>query len=329
MNRVLLKGTSLQVSKLCLGTVAYGNSINKEQCFELLDAFVRGGGNFIDTANVYCRWIPGLDNYSEQVLGEWMKVRGAYQDVVIATKGGHYLIDDPAKKSRVCKKEVEIDLEDSLRSLGLDAIDFYWLHRDDESKPVEEIVDMMEEFKKQGKIRYYGFSNYKTARLEQARQYMESKGITEGFAVSNQWSYASVNLEARKNADPTLVLFSEEEYAWHEKTGIPAIPYSSSAFGLFEKMRKAGIKVTDGRLIEGDLSMLPASLQENYVNEDNLRKYEYLMKLREQSGHSMQALSLYLLMRQPFTTIPVCGARTIEQLAELLEACKEEEYENL
>ena len=97
----VMKDTDLQLSNVCLGTAPFGEKLTKEASFEILDQYVRQGGNFIDTANIYCRWVPGLENCSEKILGEWMKSRGAYKDVVIATKGAHYLFDTPGRLPRV------------------------------------------------------------------------------------------------------------------------------------------------------------------------------------------------------------------------------------
>lgn len=313
--------TDLKVSNLCLGTAPFGEKVSREEAFEILDAYVRGGGNFLDTANVYCKWVPGAGNCSERILGEWLKSRGAFKEVVIATKGGHYPFDVPGRPSRVNEKEVRKDLEESLKTLGLDTIDFYWMHRDDETKPVGEIVDFLEKFKKEGKIRYYGFSNYKTYRAEQARSYLRAKGLQGPYAVSNQWSMACVNPGKNTNPDPTMEEFTREEYEWHLETQIPAIPFSSTAMGFFEKIKRAGVTSENGRLVcEGNREAVGASLWDAYYNEENLKKYEVLLKLREETGHSLQALSLAYLISQPFQVFPVGAVRNREQLESFLEA---------
>lgn len=136
MKYVNLKDTDLKLSNICLGTANFGTSLNEEMAFSLLDEFVRQGGNFIDTANVYCRWVPGNGNSSERFLGNWLKSRGAYNDVVIATKGAHYDMAHP-EISRVTEEAIRFDIEESSQTMGLDVLDFYWLHRDDENKPIE------------------------------------------------------------------------------------------------------------------------------------------------------------------------------------------------
>lgn len=314
-----MNNTDLNLSNVCLGTAPFGEKMGREQPFEILDAFVRQGGNFLDTANVYCRWVPGLANCGEQILGEWLKARGAYKDVVIATKGGHYDFNIPGRISRVNEMEIRRDLEESLATLGLDTIDFYWLHRDDEDKPIEEIIDILEKLRTEGKIRYYGLSNYRSGRAAQARKYLRSKGLPGPYAISNQWSMASINSQRTTNPDPTLVEFSAEEYQWHCESQVPVIPFSSTAMGFFEKLNKAGVEVKDGRLTaRGDREKIAPAILDTYWNEDNLRKYELLLKLRQETGHSLQALSVAWLISQPFQVFPVGAVRNTEQLKDFV-----------
>lgn len=317
----ILKNTDLELSNICLGTATFGEQLNRDQSFEILDSYVHQGGNFLDTANIYCRWISGLENCSEQVLGEWLKSRGAYKNVVIATKGGHYLFDEPGKPSRVRETEIRKDLEESLRTLGVQCIDFYWLHRDDETKPVEEIIDILEKLKKEGKIRYYGLSNYHVNRIKRAREYLQSKGLEGPYAISNQWSMASINAGKNTNPDPTLVEFTDEEYQWHMETEVPSVPFSSTAMGFFEKMKKAHVKVEKGVIIsEGDMKDIAPEIRAAFWNKDNLRKYEMLLKVQQETGYSLQTLSLAYLISQPFQVFPVGGVKNTEQLKDFIKA---------
>lgn len=321
MRYITLKDTDLNLSNLCFGTAGFGEKLDRDQAFEILDAFVRQGGNFIDTANVYCRWIPGLGNCSERMLGEWLKSRSAYKDVTIATKGGHYNIDSKEKTPRVNEQDIRYDLEDSLHALGLEVIDFYWLHRDDPSRPIEEIIDVLERLKSEGKIRYYGLSNYSVSRIKEAKEYLKSKGLNGPYAVSNQWSLATINPGKNTNPDPTLVEFSAEEFQWHMHTDVPIIPFSSTAMGFFEKLKKAGVKVMDGEMLsKGSMNDIPHTILEAYMNKENLHTYEVLLKLQKETGHSLQALSAAYFLSQPFQVIPIGSARNTKQLAGFLEA---------
>ena len=135
MKYIQLNNTDLNISSICLGTAGFGDKSDLEKSFEILNAFVRAGGNFIDTANVYCKWLKGHGNCSEQIIGKWLKESGMQAKVIVATKGAHYSFEDPSR-SRVNKEDIRMDLDESCRTLGKDEMDFYWLHRDDPEKPI-------------------------------------------------------------------------------------------------------------------------------------------------------------------------------------------------
>lgn len=298
MQRVKLQHTDLMLSNICYGTGNFGDTLDKSRAFGNLDCFVEMGGNFIDTANVYCKWLKGQGNSSERYIGQWLKERGAYKDVVIATKGGHYDFENP-DISRVNKQEITKDLEESLRTLGLECIDFYWLHRDDETKAIEEVIDVMEEFVQQGKIRYYGASNYKLYRMEEARVYAKEKGIQGFSAVSNQWSMASVNRGANLNQDASLVMMDQTYYEWHKKYGMPMIPYSASAHGYFSKMQKNAIS---------------EELQKAYLNKRNEQLYRVLCEASKEYGVSLYCLTQAYFFCHGFQVFPVASVSKPEQL---------------
>lgn len=240
MKYIQLNNTDLNVSRICLGTAGFGDKLDHEKSFKVLDTFVQAGGNFIDTANVYCKWLEGHGNCSEQIIGKWLKDRGTQGKVIVATKGAHYSFEDQGR-SRVNREDIRTDLDESCRTLGTDVIDFYWLHRDDPKKPAEEIVDILEELQKEGRIRYFGFSNYRTKRLKEIQKCLEERNHPGITAVSNQWSLAGINPGGNTNPDPTLVEFSREEYKWHCETKTASIPFSSTAMGFFSKLQKMGV----------------------------------------------------------------------------------------
>ena len=230
MKYIQLNNTDLNISPICLGTAGFGDKSDLEKSFEILNAFVRAGGNFIDTANVYCKWLKGHGNCSEQIIGKWLKESGMQGKVIVATKGAHYSFEDPGR-SRVNKEDIRMDLDESCRTLGKDEMDFYWLHRDDPEKPAEEIVDILEELKKEGRIRYYGFSNYRTERLKEIAQCLEGKknlSLGSGNPISGVQKIVQesgcgetqIPVFPERNTNPgsvkaTLVEFSREEYQWH------------------------------------------------------------------------------------------------------------------
>lgn len=320
IRKTVLNHTDLQVSEICYGTGNFGDKLNREQAFEILDAYVEAGGNFIDTANCYCRWIPGNGNSSEQIIGEWLAERKAAHKVVIATKGCHYDFDD-SERSRVTRECLQTDLEESLRTLGLDTIDFYWMHRDDESRPVSEIIDMLEELKKQGKIRWYGASNFKLSRVREAAAYAQKKGIMGFSALSNQFSFATVNEGCNCNQDPSLVIVDHDYYEFHKETKTANLCFSSTAYGFFEKLYQSGVRVEDGRLVTPAAEIpLSFEMKKAYFNTRNFKAYEDLCVMHERSGVSMIGLSVAALLSQPFQAIPIVAVSRLSQLSDILEA---------
>ncbi len=304
MKAFKIEKTELIVSPVCLGADKFGDSLTEEESFRILDEYRDFGGNFLDTAAVYGRWLPHGENISEKILGRWLSSRGAKGRVVIATKGGHYSFSDRSV-SRVRKDCIRHDLQESLRTLGLETVDFYWLHRDDPTLPIGEILTWMEELKKEGLLRFYGASNYSAARLEEADAYAKEKGITGFSAVSNRWSPAKENPGCPALPDPTLVLFEDADLSLFRKTGMTFIPYGATAKGYFEK-RAAGA--------------LTETLRKRYGNRENDRLWEELSAEAKASGKSTQAcLLLKILTGYDASILPITSVSRREQLSALKE----------
>ena len=134
--RVVIPGTKLSVSRLCLGGNRLGSALNQTESFALLDAFVAEGGNFIDTAHIYADWLPDAErSCSEKTIGRWLKSRG-HGDIIVATKGGHPPLEAPGV-ARLDASSLRMDALASRANLGLDQLEIFYLHRDDPKRPVE------------------------------------------------------------------------------------------------------------------------------------------------------------------------------------------------
>ena len=296
----ILGKTDLLVSPVALGSAAFGSALDECTSFALLDAYVAAGGNLIDTARIYA------GGESEAVLGRWLK-RARPQNVIVATKGAHYALGTPTVM-RLSREEIEGDLDTSLCVMGVDQIDFYWLHRDDPAREIGEIIETMESLVRAGKIRYYGASNYRTDRLRAADAYAAAHGLTGFSAVSNQYSVALLNVEHNTNPDPTIVAVDGEALAYHAESGMPLIPFQATARGYFAKLA-AGKEIS------------PA-LRAAYENEENGRKYAELETLCRERGCSMQTATLVATAQVPFQCIPITGVNTVEQMADVAEAIR-------
>src|SRR5947199_8738088 len=164
MDAVRLPGTGVEISALCLGGGEIGVGQTEIESHRLLDSWVQRGGNGIDTARVYSDWIPGEKHRSERIVGDWLKATGVQEQIVLATKAGHPLFDN-SSRVRLSPSELQQDLEGSLETLGTDYIDVWFLHRDDESIPIEEIIDSCDTFVRDGRVKALGAANCTASRI--------------------------------------------------------------------------------------------------------------------------------------------------------------------
>lgn len=307
MRRVRIPSTDLDAAVLSLGTADFGGSIDRETAFALLDAYAAAGGNFIDTASVYNDWIPGEHSRSEKLTGAWLNARSNRESMVVATKGAH-----PALSSmdvpRLSPGEIRQDVEASLRNLGVERIDLFYLHRDDPGRPVEEILGALYELTQAGKLRYYACSNWTLARLTAAQEYAARSGLPGFKAVQNLWNLASV--DPARVADKTLVVMNEALWEYHRQSGLAAIPFSAQANGIFQK------------LAAGQADKIRAQQAAVMLNPVTRRRFERVRALQAATGWSVTQIVLGYLMAQPFVTIPVIGPRSKDQLADSLTAAE-------
>lgn len=302
-----IPGTDLRPSAICLGIADFGVKNSEKDSFALADAYVRAGGTFFDTARVYSNWVPGEMSRSERILGDWLRAGGIRDTLTIATKGAHPELSSMSVP-RMSAGQVRADLEGSLRSMRIDMIDLYYLHRDDPNTPVEKIIDMLDTFVAEGKIRYYGCSNWKSARIEQALGYARSKG-TRGF-VANQMLWNVGSWTMTPVSDPTIVTFDSATRELHRRFPLAAIPYSSQANGFFSKLERMG-GVPDDKLRWA-----------LYNSATNIKAYAALAELSRTRSIPMAELVLLYLLEQDITTLPIVGCRSIEQLRESLPAAE-------
>jgi aryl-alcohol dehydrogenase-like predicted oxidoreductase len=294
-----LPGTALAVSELCLGTGGMGSTLPRDEAFRLLDLFVELGGNFLDTALVYANWLPIERSISEKTLGAWMKARHNRGRIVVATKGAHpelSTMDIP----RMSPEEIRGDAEASLRHLQVETIDLYYLHRDDPTRPVAEIVETLQAQVQAGKIRYAACSNWSADRLSAAQAYAREHGYAGFVADSMLWNVAVVNPEPV--AEQTMVAMNPDLRRFHAESGMAAVPYSSQAGGLFQKMAS------------GALNRTKAAGSRMYPLDENERRFARIQHLAAELDLSVTQMVLGYLLSQPFVTVPIVGSHTEAQV---------------
>lgn len=282
---------------LALGTAPFGTGIPKERAFQILDAYVDVGGNLIDTAAVYGMGV------SEQTVGDWIKSREARGKVAISTKGGHPSLPD--WRRRITEVEILADMEDSLRFLQTDCVDIYFLHRDDEDRPVEAIMPILDKLVREGKTRYIGASNWTVARINEANAFARANGMAE-FSVSQIFHNGAV-INKEGVYDPTLVAMDETQHVGYAENGLPVMAYTAQAQGLFSHIRDRGY---DG-LSEG--------MVRTYINPATRARAQRILTVAAETGISPTAVSLaYLLHDKEVKTYPILGISRVERLEEAM-----------
>ncbi|RIX27924.1 aldo/keto reductase [Amnibacterium setariae] len=286
--------TALDFGPVVLGGNVFGWTVDKEEGFRVLDAFVDGGGRAIDTADVYVAWIPGnAGGESETIIGEWLASRGRRDDVVIATK-----VASLATRKGLSAANIEAAVEDSLRRLQTDRIDLYFAHRDDEGVPQEETLAAFDRLVRAGKVREIGASNFAPARLRSAAAIAQAEGLTPFTVAQDQWSLVERGMEV--DLVPTL-----------EELDVAEIPYSSLASGFLTGKYRPGTTTESAR----------AGKAGGYLeNPRNVDLLDVLDDVAADHGVSVTAVALAWLAAQRTVAAPIASARTPEQLGDLLEA---------
>ena len=303
---VTLPHTNLTVSRICLGTGGFGSSVPSEACGSLLEAYVSLGGNFIDTAHNYGDWIPDLErSASERAIGRWLKQTGAHQNLVLATKGGHPLLDSQ-NIGRLSRAEIREDCHASLEALGIDSIDLYWLHADDLTKSVESVMDALFELQDEGSVRYLGASNWQTPRIQAANDYADSLG-RPGF-VADQTLWNAAVLQRKPYGSDTTGWMNAERFAYLFSRGMSAIPYQSQAFGLFH------------RLHAGTIDQMNPGFRGFYEPDSSAARYDAMKTIIASTGLTISQVVLGYLLSQPIPTVPIVGCQTEAQVRDTMSA---------
>lgn len=297
MEKRELGKTGISVSPLMFGGNVFGWTVDEKQSFTLLDAFTDAGLNFIDTADVYSRWVQGsTGGDSEMIIGKWFKQSGKRDKVILATKVGKEM--GPGKKG-LSAAYIKQAVEDSLKRLQTDYIDLYQSHDDDLNTSFTETLEAYGQLIKEGKVRIIGASNYKADRLADALQ------------VS-----ASHNLPAYQTLQPEYNLYQREDYETHLEPlclerGLGIIPYYSLASGfLTGKYRSEK---------DFDKSKRGKGIQK-YLNDRGYRILDALDKVADEYKTSQASIALAWLIARPSITAPIASATSIDQLNDLIKA---------
>ena len=295
MKNITIGQTDLQVAPFNLGGNVFGWTLNKEKSFELLDAYVDAGFNFIDTADMYSYWVDGgAGGQSEGIIGEWMQKRGNRDQIIIATKGGGPTGVNGVDASR---KHILASVDKSLQRLQTDYIDLYYLHYDDEKTPVAETLETFDELIKAGKIKHIAASNISPSRLKESLTYSKENNLASYQAL--QPLYNLIERQEYEAAYAPLV----NEYE------LTVFPYYGLAAGFLTGKYRS----------ETDFNKSPRGQgAAKYLNEKGLTILKALDQIAEKHQTVPAAISLAWLSAQPNVGGPIASATSVSQLKEIL-----------
>jgi aryl-alcohol dehydrogenase-like predicted oxidoreductase len=292
-----LGATDLRIAPLVLGGNVFGWTADQTTSFAVLDAFVAGGGTMIDTADAYSAWVPGHSGgESESAIGAWLKHSGKRDQVQIASKVG-MLPGDGGEKLAPARIAAACDA--SLRRLGVETIDLYFAHQDDEAVPQEEVLAAFGKLVDAGKIRALGASNFHARRLKSANDVAREMDLPRYHVLQPEY-----NLVSRHKFEGELQSFCVEN-------NIGVVPYYGLASGfLTGKYRNAddfSKSVRGGRMQE-------------FLDGNGPAVLAAMDSIAEETGASLAQIALAWLKDQPAVTAPIASATSVEQVEDLLGA---------
>lgn len=298
-------------SPLVFGCAYLGSSwpsrrvAREAQLFTWLDQVYAAGVNTFDTAHLY-----GL-GASERTLGGWCRRTGLREQLVVATKG---CLPHPGARHRINAKALRADLGSSLGRLGMDYVDIYFLHRDDPSMPVSEIIEICHEQMKDGSVRLFGVSNWTHERIEEANLYAEARGLRKIELSSPHFSLAWWRRAPYSSSVSLAGPAGVAGRSWYMEHQLPVFAWASMAQGFFsDRARSAFVKES--------LSPIAWQRRRAYDHPENVARRERARILGERLGLSTAQVALAYLRAQRFPVFPIAGMtrrRSLEQSVQAL-----------
>jgi len=287
--------STLRVSPVCLGGNVFGWTANPESTEAILNGFLDGGGNFIDTADVYSAWVPGhRGGESESLIGGWLGRRGNRDKVVIATKVSKHPIHRGLRPANL-----KICLDGSRRRLGTDVIDLYYAHEDDAHVPTAEWVGAFDQMVKQGAIKHWGLSNFTLARTQEVIELATREGLALPVAVQPGY-----NLVHRAEVETSgLGAFCVEQK-------LALVPYYGLASGFLTG------KYVRGEQVHGQR----AARVKTYATEEGFRVVDEVVAIADEVGVDPATVALAWVRQQPGVVAPIASVSSADQLPAILAA---------
>ncbi len=298
-----LGNSGLQVTSICLGTMAFQRWIDEAMSAQVIDAALDAGINFFDTANMYGR---GMDTGSLEQRGESETVLGNLlgprrQSIILATKVRGQM--DPGPNGQgLSRRHIMEQVEASLRRLRTDYIDLYQCHRFDEGTPLEETMRALDDLVRQGKVRYIGCSNFAAWQIAKANGISERWGLARFISVQPQYNLLVRDVEAE------LAPFCRSE-------GVGMMVFSPIARGLLAGKYRLG-----GPAPEGTRGAAGEARLQLLMNERNFQLVERFRALCQEWGLPMVQVAIAWVLANPAVTTAIVGASRPGQIADAVAA---------
>lgn len=289
--------SDLSVPPLCFGCNVFGWTADEARSFQLLDALLEAGLAFLDTADVYSRWVEGHSGgESEAIIGRWMASRGVREHIVLATKVG---MDMGEGRVGLKPDYIARAVEDSLRRLQTDRIDLYQSHKDDPDTPQEETLAAYDRLIEAGKVRVIGASNFSAERFAEALKLGETGGLPRYETMQPEY-----NLYERHGYEGGLAAVCAE----HD---VGVISYFSLASGFLSGKYRSDADL--GKSQRGARSI------GKYLNPRGMRILAALDEVAAETSATPAAVALAWLMAKPHV-VPIASATSVDQLGSLVAA---------
>jgi aryl-alcohol dehydrogenase-like predicted oxidoreductase len=297
--------TGLKVSEVCLGTMTFGHQCDEETSFQIMDVADAAGVQFFDTADVYPLGGDAASRgRTEEIVGRWLRARGARERVVLATKCRGAMGPGPNDEG-LSRRHVIAACEASLRRLQTDFIDLYQVHAPDPSTPIEETLRALDDLVRSGKVRYIGCSNFAAWQLADALWTSDRLGLARFECAQPRY-----NLLFRMIEDEILPLCRAH--------GVGVIAYNPLAGGMLTGRYREATAPPPGTRFT-----LPGSgevYRRRYWNEAVFQAVDRLARFLEPRGRSLTHVALAWVLAQPGISAAIVGASRPEQLADSLGA---------
>ena len=289
--------TGLYVTPICFGGNVLGWTTDQQRSYDVLDTFVAGGGNFIDSADVYSRWAPGhVGGESERILGDWMQGRNNRSSLIIATKVGMRMDDGPNGEG-LSRYRIIKHVEDSLTRLKTDYIDLYQSHADDLNTPLDETLRAYDDLISSGKVRYIGASNFAAWRLTKALWVSERHNLARYECVQPRYNLV-MRADYERELEPMCI-----------SEGVGVITYSSLASGFFSGKYRAGQALPTSPRAGG--------VQANYMNERGFKILAAVDAVAKELNTTSGQVALAWIMARPGITAAIASGTTVDQVKDL------------